>query len=96
MEASIAVLSCSASRSSADEGIGMILIRKHPAIMGSDVPRESNRRNEEIFSANATCAMMENMNADNPKPDTTRPVAVARCVRSGRDAQHRGKNIVSI
>jgi hypothetical protein len=80
MEASIAVLSCSGSPASVDEGSGMILIRKDPTIMGSDVPRDSKRRNEETFSANATCAMMENMNADNPKPDTTRPVAVARCV----------------
>ena len=64
-----------------EEGRGMIRMRKKPAIMGSDVPRESRRRNEEIFSANATCAMTENINADNPNPDTTRPVAVARCVQ---------------
>jgi len=47
--------------------------------MGRDVPRERRSRKDEMFPANTACATTEKKNADNPNPDMTIPVVVARC-----------------
>jgi len=47
--------------------------------MGRDVPRERRSRKDEMFPANTACATTEKKKADNPNPDMTIPVVVARC-----------------
>jgi hypothetical protein len=56
----------------------MGLTRKHPITMGNDVPNAKICKKADVFPGNITWAMVEKTNADNPKPPTTRPVAVAR------------------
>ena len=53
-------------------------IRKNPMTMGMVVPIERRRRNEDVFPAKNKRERVENRKAERPKPDTTRPAAVAR------------------
>jgi hypothetical protein len=46
--------------------------------MGIVVPRARTKRKSDVFPGKSVCAIVEKKNADNPNPDTTRPVTVAR------------------
>jgi hypothetical protein len=59
-------------------GSGIGRTRKNPSIMGVAVPRERRSKNDEVFPANAMLDIVENKNAERPKPETTMPVVVAR------------------
>jgi hypothetical protein len=50
---------------------------KKPRIMGSVVPSARTRRKDDTSPGNKVCAIVENMNAESPNPETTRPVTVA-------------------
>jgi len=52
-------------------------MRKNPVIMGTAVPIEKKRRNADVFLAKNKRGRVENRKGENPKPDMTRPVAVA-------------------
>lgn len=47
--------------------------------MGNAVPNERISRNDGVSPGKTVWAMVENKNADNPKPDRTSPVVVALC-----------------
>lgn len=53
--------------------------RKSPSNMGTAVPTASKSKNEDVFPANAMLDIVENRNAERPKPEITIPVVVARC-----------------
>ena len=53
-------------------------MRKNPIIMGMVVPTERRRRNEDVFPGKNQRERFEKRKAERPKPDMTRPAAVAR------------------
>ena len=53
-------------------------MKKNPIIMGMAVPIARRRRNEDVFPAKNERESVENRKAERPKPDITRPAAVAR------------------
>ena len=57
-------------------------MRKNPTIIGMAVPIASKRRNEDVFPAKNKRESVENRKAERPKPDMTRPTAVARWNRN--------------
>ena len=61
--------------SSSGRGIGRT--KKKPIIIGSEVPKDKSKRNSDVSPGYAMCAMVENKNADKPKPERTRPVVDA-------------------
>lgn len=62
-------------------GSGIGRMKNQPTIIGRDVPIASIRRKSEVFPGNKPCAIVENKNAESPKPDNTNPVVVVRCNR---------------
>ena len=53
-------------------------MRKNPIIMGTAVPTERRSRKDDVFPAKKRRESVENRKAERPKPEMTRPVAVAR------------------
>ena len=49
---------------------------------GTDVPKERRRRKSDVLPGKKRWAIEEKRNAESPNPDITRPVTVARFVRS--------------
>lgn len=65
-------------------GRGTGRMKNQPRMVGTDVPIARTRRKSEVFPGNRPCAIVENKNAESPKPDSTNPVVVVRCMKIER------------
>lgn len=63
-------------------GRGTWRTKNQPIIIGMDVPIARTSRKSEVLPGNRPCAIIENKNAESPKPENTSPVVVVRCRNS--------------